>query len=263
MNLNEFIEKIKDLKERGFIKTKRKGDTGVGHTLEREIGLTENNISGPDLENIELKAQRRGSTSKITLFTLDKKAWKIKQKDLILKYGYIDCKGRRSLYCTVSNNPNPQGFYTTVKGDKFCLLHTTGKLIAEWKIEDLVASLSKKIPNLILVIADCKLASDGKEMFWYKEAYYLKGVDENKFIEYLKNSLITIDLRMHLKSGNRVRNHGTAFRIEEKYLADLFSSKINLLGLDIEENTSIIEIEEDRKIKGNYPILNRFIVLFL
>lgn len=228
----EFVEKIKELKERGYIKTRRKGDTGVGYTLEREIGLSENNISGPDLENIELKAQRRGSSSKITLFTLDRRAWKIKQRDLILKYGYIDKGRRKALYCTVSNKPNPQGFYTTVVGDKFCLFHTSGDLIAEWRIKDLIGSLIKKMPNLILVIAESRLDSMRREEFWYNEVYYLKDVNKSKFIEYLQNGIVTIDLRMYLKKGGSVRNHGTAFRIEEKYLSELFSSKINLLNSD-------------------------------
>jgi len=95
MNLAEFVGKIRELKECRYIKTRRKGDTGVGHTLEQEIGLTKNNISRLDLENIELKAQMRNSSSKITLFTLDRNAWKVNQRDLILKYGYIDSKGRR------------------------------------------------------------------------------------------------------------------------------------------------------------------------
>lgn len=239
MNLAEFVEKIRELREYGYIKTRRQGDTGVGHTLEQEIGLTENNISGPDLENIELKAQRKNSSSKITLFTLDKGAWKVNQRDLILEYGYIDSKGRRSLYCTVSNRPNPQNLYTVLMENKFCLFHTSGKLIAEWRIESLVDAFSTKMPNLILVIADCRLDSKGKEEFWYNEVYYLEGVDRNKFVEFLRNGVITVDLRMHLKRNNTVRNHGTAFRIEEKNLPELFSSKIDLLELDFEETASI------------------------
>lgn len=58
--------------------------------LEQEIGLTENNISSPDLEDVELKVQRRNSSSKITLFTFNRDVWKVNQRDLILKYGYID-----------------------------------------------------------------------------------------------------------------------------------------------------------------------------
>jgi len=250
MNLIEFVEMIRDLKERGYVKTRRKGDTGVGHTLEQEIGLTENNISGPDLENIELKAQRRGSSSKITLFTLDRNAWKVNQRDLILKYGYIDNKGRRSLYCTVSNKPNPQGFYTNLVENKFCLFHNSGKLIAEWRIEDILYTFSTKMPNLILVVADSRFDTKGREEFWYNEVYYLKGVNKDKFIEFLRSSVITVDMRMHLKSSNVVRNHGTAFRIEEKHLPELFSSKINLLESDFEEIVSMIDAESDTGGKG-------------
>lgn len=55
---------------------------------------------------------------------------------------------------------------------------------------------------------------------------------------------------MHLKRNNVVRNHGAAFRIEEKYLPERFYSKINLLEFDFEEATSMIEIEEKTKKIG-------------
>jgi len=134
--------------------------------------------------------------------------------------------------------------------NKFCLFHTSGKLIAEWRIEDLVDAFSTKMPNLILVVADCKLDSKRREKLWYNEVYYLEGVDKNKFIEFPRSSVITVDLRMHLKRNNVVRNHGAAFRIEEKYLPERFYSKINLLEFDFEEATSMIEIEEKTKKIG-------------
>ncbi|ASJ10138.1 hypothetical protein A3L12_01920 [Thermococcus sp. P6] len=249
MDLAEFVRKIRELKARGYIKARRRGDTGIGYTLEQEIGLTENNVSKPDLGDIELKAHRRNSSSRITLFTLDRNAWKINQRNLILKYGSIDSKGRRSLYCTVSNKPNPQGFYTVCIADKFCLFHTDGELIAEWRVEDLINAFSKKMPNLILVVADRKLDSNGREEFWYNEAYYLEGVDRDKFIEFLQSGVITVDLRMHLRENNTVRNHGTAFRIEEKYLHELFSSRINLLESNLEKTEKTVESNNRAKIR--------------
>lgn len=134
--------------------------------------------------------------------------------------------------------------------NKFCLFHTSGKLIAEWRIEDLVDAFSTKMPNLILVVADCKLDSKRREKLWYNEVYYLEGIDKNKFIEFPRSSVITVDLRMHLKRNNVVRNHGATFRIEEKYLPERFYSKINLLEFDFEEATSMIEIEEKTKKIG-------------
>ena len=54
MDLTTFKQKFDAIKERGYIKSHRKGNTGVGHTLEQELGLTENCISGPDLVGLSL-----------------------------------------------------------------------------------------------------------------------------------------------------------------------------------------------------------------
>ena len=44
MNIDNFIKKFKVLKNKGYIKTHRKGPTGIGYTLEQELGIKENNI---------------------------------------------------------------------------------------------------------------------------------------------------------------------------------------------------------------------------
>ena len=45
---DELVEGIKELKEHGFVKTHRSGNTGIGKTLEDLLGIEENNITGPD-----------------------------------------------------------------------------------------------------------------------------------------------------------------------------------------------------------------------
>ncbi len=49
------------------------------------------------------------------------------------------------------------------------------------------------------------------------------------FLEAFKNSLVAIDLRMHLKDNGTVRNRGTAFRIKESNLMNLYSCKRRLI----------------------------------
>ena len=49
MDLNGFNLKFKEIREHGFYKSMRRGPTGVGHTLEKCLGLIENNIAVPDL----------------------------------------------------------------------------------------------------------------------------------------------------------------------------------------------------------------------
>ncbi len=68
MNLNELTKRLRQLSEKGFIKSQRKGPTGIGHLLESELGLSETNIAIPDIGGrVELKATRKDSKSLITL----------------------------------------------------------------------------------------------------------------------------------------------------------------------------------------------------
>jgi len=69
MEYPEFQRKIARIKGLGYVQTHRKSDTGIGKTLEDLLGITENNIAGPDFAAYELKAGRKDSVSMLTLFT--------------------------------------------------------------------------------------------------------------------------------------------------------------------------------------------------
>ena len=73
MTLAEIQRKLNHLKEKGFIPSLRRGSTGIGYTLEKELGLKESNIAIPDLGGrVELKTSRRESSSLITLFIFNR-----------------------------------------------------------------------------------------------------------------------------------------------------------------------------------------------
>jgi hypothetical protein len=76
MTLDEFVEAFERIKRTGWVKSKRRGATGIGYTLEELLGVPENNIALPDLGEIELKAHRINSTSMITLFTFNRNSSK-------------------------------------------------------------------------------------------------------------------------------------------------------------------------------------------
>ena len=65
----ELLVTLKELKKEGFIKTHRKGPTGIGKTLEDLLGIKENAVPGPDAHLTELKSARKGTSSMLTLFT--------------------------------------------------------------------------------------------------------------------------------------------------------------------------------------------------
>lgn len=57
------------IRNKGWIPTGRKNnDGGVGNTLEDLLGIEENNLPTPNAAEWELKAQKKDTTSLITLF---------------------------------------------------------------------------------------------------------------------------------------------------------------------------------------------------
>lgn len=229
MEIQQLKEKLKEIKATGYVVSKRKGNTGIGYTLETLLKIKENNLKTPDFGKIEIKSQRRNVSNKVTMFTFNRAAWKIKQKDLIEKYGYTDTNKRLSLYCTANSKPNNQGLYLKIEDEALRLYHVNKELIAEWQVIDLVETFKSKMPALVVVSADSRINSDEKEELWFNESYFLKNPDKDNFIDLIKKDIIIVDIRMHLKKTSAVRNHGTAFRIDEKFLNLCFGIKEPLL----------------------------------
>ena len=69
MNLNALVKKLHTIKDRGFVKTHRAYDTGIGKTMEDLLEIKENNLQLPDVGKIELKAKRIDSGSMLTVAT--------------------------------------------------------------------------------------------------------------------------------------------------------------------------------------------------
>jgi len=249
MDITPLKEKLSDIHRMGYVVSLRKGNTGIGYTLETLLGVAENNLRSPDFGNIELKetllgvaennlrspdfgnielkSRRIKSTSLLTLFTFNYSIWKIQQEALIQQYGYHK-DGRWALYTTVKSKPNNRGFYIKVEQDYVRLYHEDGLCAIEWQLEGLIDDLKSKLSNVLLVEAESRKSGENEE-FWYKEAYLLTGIIVEKFLEYIKNGTIAIDLRMHINKNGAVRNHGTGFRLHRRYLDSCFKNTEKLL----------------------------------
>ncbi|MDD5088402.1 MAG: MvaI/BcnI family restriction endonuclease [bacterium] len=221
MNIEQFRTQFYLLREQGFVKSRRKGPTGVGKTLEDHLGLTENNIALPDLPFAELKAHRANSSSMITLFTFNKKAWQMDPLEAVRKYGTLDPKGRCGLYFTMSGTPNSTGLFVRFEPKSVDLRHMEGALIASWNLADLAERFAEKFPAMILVTAEVE-ERGGAEYFHFVRAQLLTGVSEITLSQQFRAGNILLDLRLHDK-GTHARNHGTGFRTYEKRLPQLFT----------------------------------------
>jgi hypothetical protein len=218
----ELAEALQEVEEMGYIETHRSGNTGIGKTLEDLLGIEENNEQLADAVGAEIKAGRRDSGSRTTLFTKepprsDRDIW---ASDLVEKYGYTDDKGRPALKITLHvDDYNNQGFRVLTDSDGLHVEHEDDGILATYPPDFLKEAYQEKVPEMVLVDADRKTI-DGNEYFWYNEAYHLHGFDAEDFLNLIRESIIKIELRLHLRDSGGARNHGTAFRIRDKTKLD-------------------------------------------
>ena len=220
MNLEEFKAKFEELKSRGFVKSLRKGPTGIGLTFETLMGVEENNLALPDIEGIEIKAHRDNSQSMITLFTFNRKAWQIPPLEAIKKYGSYDANGRLGMYYTMSLTPNSAGLFLTVNETKISVQHTSGEIIATWQLSTLAERFSQKIPALLFISAHTEERA-GIEYFHFYRGQLMRDTTKDLLSELFKTGNLLVDLRLHDKE-TMARNHGTGFRTFEDKLPLLF-----------------------------------------
>lgn len=66
------IAALRDIKAQGYLPNRRPGNIGgIGNTLEDVLGITENNLPLPNASEWELKTQRVGTTSLVTLMHME------------------------------------------------------------------------------------------------------------------------------------------------------------------------------------------------
>jgi hypothetical protein len=220
MTLEEFKRKFYELKKKGYVKSLRRGPTGIGYTLERYLGIEENNLAIPDISGVEIKAHRSNSNNLITLFTFNRKVWQIPPLEAIRKYGSYDRNGRLGLYYTMSLTPNSAGLFLSVEDSSISVRHISGEVIAVWDLSILAHRFQEKIPALLFVSALTE-ERDGVEYFYFYRAQLMKGTSPELLADQFRAENLVVDLRLHDK-GTRARNHGTGFRIYEEKLPLLF-----------------------------------------
>jgi hypothetical protein len=245
-HLKEFIEKFEEIKKMGWIKTHRSGNTGIGKTLEDLLGITENNIQGPDFGSYELKSGRINSNSMLTLMTKSPEPRGINSV-LLNKFGYHSPK---------SKNPKEKVLHTTLKSGVDTPIADTGNTLRPeyieafetihgplealtlisnfgieepyWPIETIKQLVAQKLGNSFIYVRAENRGKGKNEEFKYTEAYLLKGIDDENIIELIRRGIIYIDIRIGQYADGSTHDHGTGFRIKDSDQHLLYSEKIRL-----------------------------------
>jgi hypothetical protein len=261
MDYAEFLGKMARIKAMGYVPSHRKGPTGIGKTLEDLLGIKENNIPGPDFTKHELKSARVNSASMITLFT---KAPKPRAVNTILRerYGYmvkVEITGSKrfkhpkiahrqttlarerviqpkeeskfiedlELHSTVeASRFNNLNFKIEVSNDRIILLNKKN-IEVYWDSELLRKAFEEKYHRLAYVLAECTEINE-EEHFWYTEGSLLDGFSFEKFTEILEKGTLKVDIRLGHHTDGRRHDHGTGFRIMERYLPQCFSKIVKM-----------------------------------
>lgn len=231
--LAQIKKALGNLSGKGWVQSNRTHNTGIGKTLEDHLGITENNIALPDFGVMELKSQRSGTASMMTLFT--KKPEGIKNSEILKKFGYPDPEypEHRILHQTITNGKkNARGFHCKIdEKDGKLLILKNRTVLGYYELEFLRRKAAEKIGNgLILVFADSK-KENGQEHFHYKEAWLLKDLDPKQFL-----ALSKYDIRLGVyrsgRNAGKPHDHGSAFRLArltEKTFPFLFRTHERIL----------------------------------
>jgi len=247
VTLEEFIERMKVIKAKGYVRTHRKGPTGIGKTLEDLLGIKENNIHRPDFGIYELKASRKmlsgiATQSMITLFTKSPEPKKANTY-LLNKYGYVTrhSGGRKILHETLFmihftriNNTSlslkveadSKKIYIVAKRDDIEKIKEYNSVY--WPREILQKRIESKMKNLVYVKANYRGQGENEE-FWFNEAYLLSGSSYDKFLELLRSGDICVDIRIGQYPNGKTHDHGTGFRMNKLKLDLLYSKRERLI----------------------------------
>jgi hypothetical protein len=230
----ELLDLLRDISRRGFIRTLKAGDTGVGMTLENLLGIPPNSKKTADFKGIELKSKRHGRRYNSNRSTLFSKApnWRLSPvgsaKGLLATRGYSDGNGRHQLYQTLSATAaNKRGLRLAVDPDRDWLLQVfegAGKRRAvhdvTWELPALKSALATKHKQTFWVRAQCQGAGKDEE-FHYVEVQHTRAPLVRNIGALIESGIITVDYALHLQ-GARVRDHGYLFKMHPGSIDALF-----------------------------------------
>jgi len=232
-----------------------RNDGAVGNTLERLLGIEENNLPIPNAQEWELKGQRMHSKSLVTLKHLEPspRGAKIVANILLPKYGWKHAEaGKKYSVEEMSFRSTTNAVNYTNRGFRLILDRGQKKLrfVFEaskadindpeivswlksveqrvglealnpepyWGLEDLKYEIGAKIKNCFYVIAESKIES-GHELFRYNKLLVLSGFSFEGFLNCIEKGAVLVDF--DARSGH---NHGTKFRIRQDHWKELYEN---------------------------------------
>ena len=222
----------------GYVRQFSKGPHSVGTTLETLLGHDLDAMPLRDFPGCELKAQRKETSSNITLFTKTPSwsdGWSARR--VLQEFGYEDDKGHRqalriNLYPHEFHGmnliPTPEGIAVVVS--------STQEVIGTWRTEVFASKFEDKVDNIVYVRADVEVR-DGWEYFHYNQAEHCllkRDLDAFDIYHEIQERNLALEWRMFMcedhphcwdegRKAGMVRDHGPAVRCTREKLRAIYT----------------------------------------
>lgn len=237
----ELINLFKIINKRGWIQINRKNSSNdgiLGNALEDFLGVKENNKKKPDYDNYEIKTKKNFSNSDISLFCCSIDSTKRANTEIREKFGDIDNESNKKIfnftvkYEVWSSHRVGYSYKLELKDNKLFLKikdEKTNQIIDNemyhWTFDKIMKNF-QKIKNISYFEGEYNKNSN--QVKFNKMTIY-ENVNFSKFIDLFNKGYIVVDFRIGVyKSGKRIgmtHDHGTAFRIKESKLMNIFDKR--------------------------------------
>ena len=245
------IQKLRKIRDQGWIPNARPGnDGGIGNTLEDLLGIEENNLPIPNAAEWELKTQRLGTRSLLTLFHMEPSptALRFVPKILLPQYGWphklagskypsTEMSFRQTISAAQRSD---RGFKVVIdRSNKKVLISFDADAVAPhhkdwlalveqraglgelspqpyWGFKDLEHKAGTKLLNCFFVQAETK-REQGRLYFRYSKIFILQEFSLEGLLRGLEEGFVFIDF--DARTGH---NHGTKFRIRSNKFPTLY-----------------------------------------
>ena len=240
---NELLTLMKNVASKGYIKTMRAGDTGVGFTLETLLGIKANSSRAPDFKGIEIKSGRKKSqrSGRTTLFS-QVPNWQISRlkssRDILFNRGRLHAiKNRMQLFhelSAVKINSYDMKLAIDYNDDLLHQVHIKNNNFTKdtsWEFKILKNRLLEKHVETFWVSAQSKgLTGSEKEEFFYSDIKHTGKIDVSVFPTLIETGVVTLDYTIKELKPDVAKDQGYLFKISSNNL-DLLFSKVDYYSL--------------------------------
>lgn len=197
---DELLTKLKDISSRGFIKSMKSGDTGIGYTIETLLGIKANSSKNPDYKGIEIKSSRSRS-QKGDLFNMAPN-WALSNlksaDEIIHKHGRPNPQHNnlKTIFHTIrGNKENNWGLKLEVDETfihQVFINESTKDNDICWLLSDFVERIKTKHKETFWIDAETRGSKDNEE-FHFKKVIHTGDIDISIIPTLIETGKITLD----------------------------------------------------------------------